>query len=109
MHAGERGRDAQISLPQPARARLPDLPPVRPGRDAGELRVGVVHVEHFVAEDLFEDRARRRIVVDDLAIDREAAGGGFFGDVQEGEQAMVGLAVDATGRRARGRRAAGCR
>ena len=30
-----------------------------------------------------------------LAVDREAAGGGFLGDMQEREQPMVGLAVDA--------------
>ena len=65
------------------------------GRDAGELRVGVVHVEHFVAENLLEDRARRRIVVDDVAIDRETAGGRLLGHVQEREQPMVGLAFDA--------------
>ena len=64
------------------------------GQDAGELRVGVVHVEHFIAEDLFEDRARRRIVVDDIAINREAAGRRFLCHVQEREQAMVGLAFD---------------
>ena len=78
------------------------------GQDAGELRVGVVHVEHFIAEDLFEDRARRRIVVDDIAIDREAAGGRFFRHMQEREQPMIGLAFDgqiveavAAGKRAR--------
>jgi hypothetical protein len=52
-------------------------------------------VKHFVAQDLFEDRARRRIVIDDITIDREAAGGGLFCHVQEGEQAMVRLALDA--------------
>jgi hypothetical protein len=31
-------------------------------------------VEHFIAEDLIEDRARRRVVVDDLPVDLEAAG-----------------------------------
>jgi hypothetical protein len=51
-------------------------------------------VEHFIAEDLFEDRARRRIVVDDLAINRETAGGSFFRNVQKGEQTMVGFSFD---------------
>jgi hypothetical protein len=31
------------------------------------------HVEHFIAEDFFEDRSRRRIVIDDITIDRETA------------------------------------
>jgi hypothetical protein len=51
-------------------------------------------VEHFIAEDLFEDGARRRIVIHDIAINRETAGGSFFCHVQEGEQAMVGFSFD---------------
>ena len=88
-------------------ARPPDLPPVRVGQDTSELRVGVVHVKHFIAEDFFEDRPCRRIVSDDVPINREAAGRRFLGHVQEREQAMVGLAFDATDRRARGRQAEG--
>ena len=94
MTPATRGRDAQVPLPQTARARPPHLPPVRLGRDAGELRVRVVHVEHFVAQDLFEDRARRRIVVDDIAIDRETAGRRLLRHVQEREQTMVGFSFD---------------
>ena len=52
-------------------------------------------MKHFVAQDLFEDRARRGIVIDDITIDREAARGGLFCHVQEGEQAMIRLAFDA--------------
>ena len=52
-------------------------------------------MEHFVAQDLLEDRARLRIVVHQLAIDREAAGGRLFGDVQEREQPMIRLVLDA--------------
>ena len=63
-------------------------------QDAGQLRVGVVHVEDFIMQDLFENGARLRVVVDELPIDREAAGGGFFRHVQEGEQTMVGLVLD---------------
>ena len=64
-------------------------------RDAGELRVGVIHVEHFVAQDLFEDRAGGRIVVHDLLVNREAAGGRFLRDMEEREQPIVGLVGDA--------------
>ena len=96
MSAGDRGRDAQIALPQPARrAPRQTWRRLRLRRHAGELRVGVVHVEDFVAQDLLEDRPRLRVVVDQLAIDREAAGGGLLRDVQEREQAMVRLALDA--------------
>ena len=35
-----------------------------------------------------------RIVVHELPVDREAAGGGLLREVQEGEQAMVGLVLD---------------
>ncbi len=51
-------------------------------------------MEHFVAKDLLEDRARRRIVADNVAINRETARGRLLRDMQEGEQAMVGLAFD---------------
>ena len=63
QHVGDRDRDTQVSFPQPAPARQPHLPSVRLRQDAGQLRVCVVHVEHFIAQDLFEDRARLRIVV----------------------------------------------
>jgi len=52
-------------------------------------------VEDFIAQDPLEDRERLRIVVHQLAIDLEPAGGRFLGDVQEGEQAVVGLPLDA--------------
>ena len=71
------------------------MAPVRPGRDAGELGVRVVHVKHFIAQDFFEHRARGGIVVHDVAIDREPARRGFLGHVQEREQTMVGLSIDA--------------
>ena len=64
-------------------------------RDPGELRVRVVHVEDFVAQDLLEDFPRGRIVVDDVPVDLEAARCGLFRDVQKGEQPMIRLAVDA--------------
>ena len=51
-------------------------------------------MEDFIAQDLFENRARLRIVIHELAVDRETAGGGFLRDVQEGEQTMVGLVLD---------------
>jgi len=65
------------------------VPPVFRRRDARELLVRVVHVEDFVAQNLVEDRARLRIVVDDLAIDSEASGCGLFRDVQKREQPLV--------------------
>jgi len=52
-------------------------------------------MEHFVAQNLFEDRARGRIVVDEASIDFEPAGGGFFSDVKKREQPMVGFPFDA--------------
>ena len=70
------------------------MSPVRARQDAGQLRVRVVHVEDFIAEDLLEDFARVRIVVHELPVDREAAGGGLLRDVQERQQAMVGLVLD---------------
>ena len=51
-------------------------------------------MEDFIAHDVFENRPRRRIVVDDLAIECEAAGGGLFGDMEKGEEAIVGLIPD---------------
>ena len=51
-------------------------------------------MEDFVAKDLLENRAGFRVVADDLAVDREASGGGFLGDVQEREQPVIGLAFD---------------
>ena len=51
-------------------------------------------MEDFVAQDLLEDRARRRVVVDALPIDRKAAGRSFFRDVQEREQPWIGLVFD---------------
>jgi len=89
------GGDSEIPLPQPAPPRAPDLPAVRARRNAGKLRVGVVHMEHFVAQDLLEDRTRRGIVVHELAVDREAACRRFLGDVEEREQPVIGLAFDA--------------
>jgi hypothetical protein len=48
-------------------------------------------VKHFVAQDLFEDGARRRIVVDDVSINRKPSGGRLLGDVQKSEERFVGL------------------
>ena len=93
--AGDRRGDAQIAVPQPLGARMPDVTAVRLRRDARQLRVGVVHVKHFVPQDLLEDRARLRIVVDQLAVDRKSAGGGFLRHVQERQQSMIRFAVDA--------------
>ena len=74
---------------------LPDVTAVPVRRHASELLVRVIHVKHFVTQDLFEYRARLRIVVYERAIDREAAGSGFLRDVEEREQRAIGLAVDA--------------
>src|SRR5206468_12744072 len=52
-------------------------------------------MKHFVPEDFFEHSARRWIVINDVAIDRETAGGSLFRHMQKGEQTMVGLAFDA--------------
>ena len=73
---------------------MPDVPPIRVRRDAGQLRVGVIHVEDFVPQNVLEDRSRGRIVVDQLAIDRKSAGGRFLGHMQECEQTMIRFAVD---------------
>ena len=51
-------------------------------------------MKDFVSQDLLEDRPRLRIVVDQLAIDRETAGGRFLRHVEEREQTVVGLAID---------------
>jgi hypothetical protein len=51
-------------------------------------------MEDFIVEDLFENRARVGIVRDEITVDREAARGGSFRDVQEGEQTMVRLVLD---------------
>jgi hypothetical protein len=51
-------------------------------------------VEDLVVEDLLEDCPRGRVVVHDFAVDGEATGGRFFGDVQECEQPIVRLPVD---------------
>ena len=64
-------------------------------RDARQLCVRVVHMKYFVAENLFEDRTRVRVIVHELAIDRKPSGRGFLRHVQEGEEAMIRLAVDA--------------
>ena len=64
---------------------------VRVRGDARQLRIGVVHVEHLVAQNLLEDRPRLRIVIDDLAIDREPAGGRLLRHMQEGEPAIISL------------------
>ena len=51
-------------------------------------------MEDFIAQDLFEDGARLRVVIHELPVDRKTAGGGFFRHMQEGEQTMVGLVLD---------------
>jgi len=52
-------------------------------------------VEHFIAEDLFEQsRARRRIVTDDIAIKSRNGRRPLFRHMQEGEQTMVGFSFD---------------
>src|SRR4029077_15866811 len=59
------------------------------------LRVRVVHMKHFIAQNLLEDRARRRVVVHELPVDRETAGRRLLGDVEEREQPVIRLALDA--------------
>src|SRR4051812_42834677 len=56
------GSETEVSLPEPAAPRAPDLPAVRPRHYARELRLRVVHVEYLITEDLLEDRARLRVV-----------------------------------------------
>ena len=51
-------------------------------------------MEDFVAENLLEDRLRLRVVGNQIAVDREAAGGRLLGDVQEGEETMIRLVLD---------------
>ena len=59
-----------------------------------ELGVAVVHVEDLVAQNLFENRAGCRVVIDAVAIDRESAGGGFLRNVEKGEESWIGLVLD---------------
>src|SRR3954469_13766820 len=59
---GESGGDAQKALPQPVSARAPDLPAVRAWGDTRELRVAVIHMKDFIAENFFEDLTRGGIV-----------------------------------------------
>src|SRR5262245_49629839 len=61
--AGDAGGDPQISIPQPPAAGTPDVMTLQLRREAAELLVAVVHVEDFVAQDLFEDGTRCRVVV----------------------------------------------
>ena len=78
-------------------------------RDTRQLLVRVVHVEHFVAQDLFEHGARRRIVVHeprDRSAKRPAAA--FSATCRKASSARRPRSSTA-GRPARVRRAAACR
>src|SRR3954466_14223441 len=94
QHVGQRGGDAQVAVPQPPRTRVPDVAAISSRRDARQLRVGVVHVEDFIAQDRLEDRAGLGIVIDHLSVDLEPAGRRFLSDVEEGEQAVIRLPFD---------------
>src|SRR3954465_4463133 len=74
------GRNPQIAIPESPAARTPDVMSLALRCEAAELLVAVVHVEDFVAQDLLEDRARRRVIVDALLIDRKASGRSLFRD-----------------------------
>src|SRR5260370_29879896 len=87
--AGRRGRKPQVRFPQTAEPRAPQPPPVVFRRDPGELRKRVVHVKRLVVQDLVKNLARRRIVLQYLAIDGETAGGGLFRQVQKGKQHFI--------------------
>jgi hypothetical protein len=52
-------------------------------------------VKRLVVEDRFKDGARCRIIMESIAIGREAGGGSLFGEVEKGKQAIIGLIVDA--------------
>jgi hypothetical protein len=89
--ARDRGRQPQIPLPQAAEARTPDAPPVTLWGNARELHERVVHVKHFVAQYLFENRVRRHILLQHIAIDREPLGGGLLRNMEESQQSVIGL------------------
>ena len=78
-HAGDRRRHPQVSLPQTARARPPDLPPVRrwAGRGRAACRCsscGTLHRGGSLRRSrMLTDRPQH------VAIDREAAGRRFLG------------------------------
>src|SRR5260370_1143601 len=59
------------------------------GQDAPQLRQRIVHMKYLVAQDLVENGASRRIVLENFAIDSEAAGGGLFRQMQEREQHVI--------------------
>lgn len=88
------GRDTEIAIPQPRAARAPDVTSLKLRCEAAELLVAVVHVKDFVAQDFFEDRVRRRVIVDAILIDRKASGRSFFRDVEEREQPGIALVFD---------------
>jgi len=92
--ARDRDGHAQVRLPETAEAGAPQVDAVALRRNADELGERVVHVKHLVVEDVLEDRAGGGVVLHDVAINGESARGRFLGDVQKGEQAIVGLLID---------------
>src|SRR6478672_2096494 len=91
---GDGSRDPQIAIPKPPAARTPDGTSLKLRCEAPELLVAVVHMKDFVAQDFLEDRARRRVIVDAILIDRKASGRSFFRDVEEREQPGIALVFD---------------
>ena len=51
-------------------------------------------MKDFVAQDFLEDRARRRVIVDAILVDRKASGRSLFRDVEEREQPRIALVFD---------------
>src|SRR3954468_14429349 len=91
---GDASRDPQIAMPEPRGARTPDVTSLTLRCEAAELLVAVVHMKDFVAQDFLEDRARRRVVVDAIPVDRKASGRSLFRDVEEREQRWIALVFD---------------
>src|SRR6266567_7854177 len=63
------------------------------GRYSSELSKRVIHVERLVVQNLFENCARRRIMLHYVTVDRESAGSCLFRQVKECEHRLIGLIV----------------
>jgi hypothetical protein len=62
--------------------------------DSNELTERVVHMKHLIAENVVKDALGGGIGLQRVAIDGEAAGGRFLGDVKEGQHRAVRLLID---------------
>src|SRR5258706_2295033 len=52
-------------------------------------------MKHLVAQDFLEDRARRYIVFQHIAVDGETVGSGFFRQMKKSKQSLIGFFVHA--------------